>query len=126
MPDNTPSPYTLIICATTTERTLPAAAAAVRLNRIDGAFNDPEETLDAVDLIWDTGAHGTIIAEDILSAEFRQYLTPPLHDSYWCRTVRVEFDGEISFSNTVFRINYICLVVSRSLMPNGRVGIFLG
>lgn len=39
---------------------------------------------DAAELIWGTGAHGTAVAGDMLSPEFRSYLTRLIHDS--CRT----------------------------------------
>ncbi len=81
IPENTPFPYTLTIRATTTERTLSAIPVAIRSNGIDGAFNDPE-TLEAVELMWDIGAHSTIIVEDMLSAELRQYL----HSRYTIHT----------------------------------------
>jgi len=31
-------------------------------------------------MIWDTGAHQTVITEDLLSDTFRQYLEDPIHD----------------------------------------------
>lgn len=125
--ENTPSPHAFTIRANLTDSTLPTITAAVRLIGIDGEIQDPEEKFDAVELIWDTGAHGTVIAEDLLSPEFRDYLTHPIYNPYRNDTgVKVQIDGEICFSNTILRINCICLVVPSSVMPNGRIGILLG
>lgn len=38
--------------------------------------------LDSVDMVWDTGAHRTIIAEEVLAPSFREYLQTPVHDPY--------------------------------------------
>lgn len=63
----------------------------------------------------------------MLSTEFRNYLTHPIHDPYRNETgIRVQIDGEICLSNTVLQINCVCLVVPSSVMPNERVGILLG
>lgn len=68
-----------------------------------------------------------MIAEDLLSPEFRNYLTHPIHNPYRNDMgVKVQVDGEICFSNTVLRINCVCLVVPSSVMPNGRMRILLG
>lgn len=96
MPDNTPSPYTLIIRATTAERTLPAVPAAGHLNGIGVTFNDPKGTLDTVELIWDTEAHSVITTKDMWSSEF----TKTLHSRYTIHNrykmgVRVQVEGVI-------------------------------
>lgn len=55
---------------------------------IDGELHDPEDQFDAVELIWDTGAHGTVVSEDLLSSEFRNYLVQiaigPMRLRYLC------------------------------------------
>ena len=35
-----------------------------------------------MDMVFDTGAHRTIIAEDLFLAEYRQYLKLPAHSPY--------------------------------------------
>ena len=79
MPENTRSLYALNIYANIAESTLSTVIAVVRLTGIDGEIQDPEEISNVVEMIWDTGAHGTIGSEDI-SPEFRNYLTHPIHD----------------------------------------------
>lgn len=125
--ENSPAPYPFTIRASITESKLPTITAAIRFSGIDGTLEDPEDKFDAVELLWDTGAHGTIVSEDLLSTEFRNYLTHPIHDAYRDESgIRVQIDGEIGLSNTVLQINCICLVVPSSVMPNERVGILLG
>lgn len=100
-PENTPFPYALTIRANLTETTLPTVTAAVRLTGIDGLIQNPEGNFNAVELIWDIEAHETAVTEEMLSANFRNYLTHPIHDPYRTNTgVRVQLDGEIPFSNT--------------------------
>lgn len=70
-------------------------------------------------MIWDRGAHSTIISD-----AFRKYLTLPAHGLYRSDTgVKVQIDGEIRFSNTIVQIDWNCLVVPTS---NQRVGVLLG
>lgn len=89
-------------------------------------MDDPQQLFNNVEMIWDTGAHSTIVSDDMLSDAFRQYLTLPVHDPYRSDTgVNVQIDLEIRFSNTVVHINSVCLVVPTSAIPN-RVGILLG
>lgn len=124
---NQPQPYIQTIHAQITERTLPTIPAGVRLTGIDGDYYDPHQVFTSIEILWDTGAHSCIVVDEMLSAEFRQYLKSPIHDPYRCDSgVRVQADASISFSNTLLKISCICLVVPRSVVPNGRVGMILG
>lgn len=103
---------------------LPPLSAYVPGN--DRGFHNPEDKFNAVELIWYTGAHGTVVSEDLLSSEFRNNSTHPIHDPYWNETgVKVSMMGK-----SVFRLqscgNCICLVVPSSIMPKECIGIFLG
>lgn len=51
----------------------------VHLNGIDGTFDDSDQVFNSIDLFWDTGAHSSIAVEEMLPAEFCQYLKQPLH-----------------------------------------------
>lgn len=125
--ENTRSPFILTIHAHVLEKALPAVTAAVRLGGIDGTIEDPEELFNNVEIIWDTGAPSSIISDEMFSDAFRQYLKLPVHDPYRSDTgVKILMDGEIRFSNTIVRINCVCLVVPTSAIPNQRVGILLG
>ena len=124
---NQPQPYIQTIHAQITERTLPIVPAGVRLTGIDGNYDDPHQVFNSIEILWDTGAHSCIVVDEMLSAEFRHYLKSPIHDPYRCDSgVRVQVDANISFSNTLLKISCICLVVPRSVVPNGRVGMILG
>lgn len=124
---NQPQPYIQTIHAQITERTLPIVPAGVRLTGIDGNYDDPHQVFNSIKILWDTGAHSCIVVDEMLSAEFRHYLKSPIHDPYKCDSgVCVQIDANISFSNTLLKISCICLVVPRSVVPNGRVGMILG
>jgi hypothetical protein len=70
-------PYAFTLHTKITEKTLPIVKAQVTLKRIDDIDGDKTESLEHVDMIWDTGAHRTIITEDLLSESFRQFLKDP-------------------------------------------------
>ena len=90
-------------------------------------YFDPEQVFTFIELLWDTGAHWSIIVDEMLSADFREYLKSPLHDPYRCGAgVRFQVDANISLSNSLLQINCLCLVVPRSVIPNGRVDMILG
>lgn len=78
--DKLPAPYAFTIRGGTTESKLPTITVAIRFSRIDGRSEDPEDKFDAVELLWDTRAHGTIVFGDLLSTKFRKYLTLPIPD----------------------------------------------
>lgn len=81
------------------ESTLPTVTAAVRLPGNDRGLHNLDDKFNAVELIWDTGAHGTVVSEDLLSSEFRNYSTHPIHDPYRNETgVKVAMMGKSVFS----------------------------
>jgi hypothetical protein len=120
-------PYAITLHASITEKTLPVVKGRVELRGVDCDNDDPIELLEQVDVIWDTGAHQTIITEDLLSESFRQFLKDSQHDTY--RTsdgLRVQMDGIIGLSNLPVPIAAIVLVVPKSVMPNEHIGILFG
>ena len=99
----------------------------MKIFAIDSTDKDEAEELSSVDMLWDTGAHQTIITEDLLSKSFRQYLQDPSHDPYRSGDkTRVQLDVIIAFSNTPIKITTIALVVPKSIVPNQRVGVLFG
>ena len=120
-------PYAFTLHAKITEKTLPIVKAQVTLKGIDDIDGDKTESLEHVDMIWDTGAHRTIITEDLLSESFRQFLKDPQHDDYRLDNgLRVQMDAVIGLSNTPIEINAIVMVVPKSVVPNERIGILFG
>ena len=97
---------------------------AGRATHIDG---DQEELVQQVDMIWDTGAHRTIITEELLSESFRQFLKDSRHNDYRLDDgLRVQMDAVIGLSNFPVNISAIVLVVPQSVMPNKYTGILFG
>jgi len=120
-------PYIPTLRASLTEKTLPVVKAKVSIGGIDAVEGHPTDEFEEIDMLWDTGAHKTIIAEELLSDELRRYLQDPINDPYRSADgVRVQMDAAICFSNSSFEINAIVLVIPKSVMPNERIGILFG
>jgi len=114
-------PYVLLH-AELFESHLPIVIADLVLRGVDGDDEDPIAELNGVSMIWDTGAHHTIIADEILPPEFRKYLEIPVHDPYRSRDgLSLQLDAGIALSNCAISISAVALVV-----PNEMAGILFG
>ncbi|MCJ1344822.1 uracil DNA glycosylase [Peltigera leucophlebia] len=125
-PDS-PPPHTLTIRATIAENLLPVVSANVMMYGLDAAADDPHVSLTQAELLWDTGAHSTVVVDELLPEAFKEYLTKPENECYRSADgTRVQLDALVAFSNQVLSISCVCVVVSRSVIPDSRVGILLG
>lgn len=61
---------------------LPMIRADLTVQGLDGHKQDPVCELHGVNMIFDTGAHMTLIAEELLCPSFQEYLRDSVHDSY--------------------------------------------
>jgi hypothetical protein len=78
-------------------------------------------------MIWDTGAHRTIIVEEILPPPFRKYLESPVHDPYRSSDgLSLRVDAGIALSNCAVSMTAVTLIVPKAKMPNGMAGILFG
>jgi hypothetical protein len=75
--DHFHQPYAITLHASIMEKTLPVVKARVELRGVGSVNEDPTELLQQVDMIWDTGAHRTIITEELLSDRFLSSLKIP-------------------------------------------------
>ena len=122
-------PYPLQVPARITERVLPIVSGTLRLRGLDGDPDDETDgcELDLNDMLWDTGAHGCTITEDILPSRFRTYLQSSEHDPYRDASgLHVQVDGYLALTNAPFNFNTIINVRLASSLPNGRSGVILG
>jgi hypothetical protein len=120
-------PYAITLHASITDKTLPVVKGRLELKGIDHIEGDSIEILEQVDMIWDTGAHETIITEELLSESFREFLKDSRHDAYRLSNgLRLQMDAVIGLSNVPINIDAIVTVVSQSVMPNRYVGILFG
>jgi hypothetical protein len=102
-------PY-LTLHAGLTEGHLPVVKANLVLRGIDCESFEPVCGLRSTEMIWDTGAHRTIITEDILSAEFREHLAASIHDPYRSSDgLRVQVQADIALTNEILHINTMLL-----------------
>lgn len=118
-------PY-LTIPAGETEGYIPTVRGKLTLRGLDFEEGDPICEME-VDMVFDTGAHRTIIAEELLSEWFRQYLKDPVHDPYRSASgTIVQVDASIALSNCPVVDEAVAMVLPASQMPNKRVGVLFG
>lgn len=122
-----PPPHTLTIRASIVENLLPIVSANITMYGLDASADDPHVSLAQAELLWDTGAHSTVVVDELLPEAFKEYLKKPENDCYRSADgTRVQMDALVAFSNHVLDISCVCVVVPRSVIPNSRVGILLG
>lgn len=110
-----------------TEGYPPIVTANLRVYAIDDSPAGELGQLDAVEMIWDTGAHRTIITEKLLPQSFREYLRAPIHDPYRSSAgSSVQIDAEVALSNDIILINTLAIVLPQAKMPNQLRGILFG
>lgn len=119
-------PY-VTLRAQRTEQYLPAVTANITVRGIDEVRDTPIVELKATEIIWDTGAHYTIITEELLSAEFRQYMKNPVHDPYRSSGgLCIQMDATIAFTNASVSIGTVARIVPKAKMPNNYCGVLFG
>lgn len=122
-----PPPHPLTVRATITEKLLPIVSANVMVYGLGSTVTDPYLSLINTEVLWDTGAHSTVIVDELLPQKFKDYLEQPENDCYRSAVgIRVQIDALITFTNQVLALSCVCVVVPRSAVPNRRVGILLG
>jgi hypothetical protein len=106
---------------------LPLITANLTLQGLDAPFSFPKFELNDVEFVWDTRTHRTIIVEDLLSEDFREYLRHPIHDLYRSEDgLCLQMECEIALTNSPVSISAVVLVVPKSKMPNTWVGALFG
>lgn len=87
----------------------------------------PECQLKGIELLWDTGAAGTIITKGLLDEKFQTHLSDPIHRDYQNQDgTRVQISFTLEFTNSLFSMDLIAWVVDKEALPNTRSGIILG
>jgi hypothetical protein len=106
---------------------LPIVRADLVLRGVDSIETDPIYKLEGINMIFDTGAHRTIIADELLSASFREYLKDSVHDPYRSSNGLVlQIDAGIALTNCPVAIEAVAVIVPKANMPNKLVGILFG
>ena len=124
-------PYPVTLVADPFQRYLPTVLGSGRFEIIDASESDDSKIciLEAEQMLWDTGAHRTVITEDLLPAEFVRHART---DEYMAiygtgdRDSVVQISMEVQFSNCVKKIEGVAIIRSSSSMPNNFSGIILG
>lgn len=109
------------------EDRLSLVTANITLRGLDAGDGDLICNMQPAEMIWDTGAHHAIIAEEMLFDGFREYLQDPTNEPYRSPDgVRLQLEATITFSNSVIPINTVAVIVPRTRIPNQREGILFG
>lgn len=109
------------------DKCLPIIRGNLGLRALDGNPSDPVCELKEVEMIFDTGAHRSIIAEELLPIAFRNHLKDPVHDPYRLNDcLSVQLDAGIALTNCPVVIEAVALIMPRSRMPNKLLGILFG
>jgi hypothetical protein len=107
---------------------LPVVTASSFIVRaIEWDDGEPQHDLGPVNMLWDTGAHSTLVPEELLPKSFRDYLSDPIHDGYrLAGGSRVQMEILVHFPDVTFFIEAVALVLSQSYLPNQHDGIIFG
>lgn len=122
-------PYLLCITAMAEDRWLPSIPGNVKITGIEPiSDDDPTLVISRSDILFDTGAHVSTITDDLLSDEFREYLSHSIHDPYRSSTgVTVQVTCVIAFGvQPALEMECAFRVVPVDSVPNQRSGIILG
>ena len=109
------------------DKCLPIIWGNLGLQVLDGNPSDPICKLKEVEMIFDTGAHRSIIAEELLPIVFQNHLKDLVHDPYQLNNcLSVQLDAGIALMNCPVVIEAVAFIMPRSRMPNKLLGILLG
>ncbi|KAJ5902347.1 hypothetical protein N7495_002875 [Penicillium taxi] len=122
------APYVLRLTASITEHRLATIYGQVTVAAIDHEDSMPKATMEHAELLWDTGAHETIITSDFLPSNFVSFLqTDPINDPYRLASkTKVQVSFTLEFSNSILFLETSATVVQKETVPNHRSGIILG
>jgi len=122
-----PDHYPLRLVPEFEEVALAVVPCSLKIESIDGILGDPTVTFAEIDGIWDTGAHVSVIVEDLLPEYLLQNLKDPKHDPYRDSSgiPRVRDSAILGFLNSAIKIKAIFLIIPKTVVPNERVGILL-
>lgn len=105
---------------------IPTVRGAFFLQAVDGDIDDLTCEVEG-QMIFDTGASRTTIAEELLSEDFRRYLKDPIHDPYRSSNgVACRVEAHLALSNHPITTMAVVMIVPAAHLPNGLVGILFG
>ena len=119
-------PY-ILVKAKLDERKLAALSGAINVSAIDAESSDPEILLRSDYCLWDSGAHLSIISDDLIQEQSPSFLDDDIHAPYrQANGVGIQMSGVFKFSNIEVNIAAIFFVTPLQRIPNQRSGIILG
>ena len=109
------------------DKKLATIPGEIMLSAIDGVETDPSVRIRNDNCLWDTGAHYCCISAELVTAIDPTFLGLEAHENYRMQSrLWVQVDAVFSFSNKMFEISTIFLVLPSSAIPDRRTGIILG
>jgi hypothetical protein len=130
-PDLARDPYPIILKAQTFESYLAKVSGSVRLEVFD-ADEDDDTTickLPNTQMLWDRGAHSTVITDDLLPTDFIAHARVDKYLAIYAAASNssvVQVSIEIQFSNCVQLVEGVATIRPAGSLPNGFSGIILG
>ena len=111
------------------DRLLSVISGHIRLTALDGNNISPFTLVKSDACLFDTGTQITCITENLLSEEFKRYITEdPIFEGsrYDSGATAVQLDGLFSFSGSMLKINTMVKIYPPGRMINGRSGVIIG
>jgi hypothetical protein len=121
--------YSILMSANIDERLLAAISGRMKFSAVDGnGEHDLTAEIKSDYCLWDTGAYGCVISDDMFNKKFQNYLEKdPIHDPYRNnQIISVQVDCIFSLSNAALEMTVPFTVVPLDRMPNKRSGVILG
>jgi hypothetical protein len=120
-------PELLTLRASVAKRTLAEVPANLVIDGLAATFGNDGFSIQNTKMLWDMGAQSTVIAEEVLSDSFREFLRGRDHDPYRVADgFPVQVDISIAFTNAAVIISAVGFVVPKARMPNEYEGIIFG
>lgn len=123
-------PYVSPLIAATFEAYLPMVVAEATIEALDiDTPGDPAAyRIPNLRCIWDTGAHHTVVSEDLLPISFVNRIRDAEYMAIYGSegNTAVQISINIQFSNCLEVFETICVVRPSETLPNGFSGVILG
>ncbi|KAI9863674.1 MAG: uracil DNA glycosylase [Trichoglossum hirsutum] len=120
-------PYIFTLRPRLAEAYLPSLTGTLVLTGLDSDDRSPAASVTMNKIYFDTGAHISVVSDDLVTEEFRQYLRLEENAPYLQGNgSRVQVSASLRFSNGHITMAFIILVVPLDEMPNRFSGVLLG
>ena len=119
-------PY-ILLRANLDEKKLAALSGVLDVTAIDGDSSDTPISIRSDYCLWDSGAHMSLISDDLIREQDPEFLDNDIHEPYRLADgLSVQVTGLFGFSGCELNISTVFVVMPLQRIPNQRSGIILG